>query len=353
MSHSDLSFLQKVNFSSMLIGQQLAAGPESFLSWRRAFYDELHSKLKDAPAGKILPMARIENLSKKEFLTRYYDKSQPVVFKEAAKNWPCCKKWSLDFFEKEYSNTDALMVEVEGLTGHTVNKKFDIMTIGDLIKDIRNDGDKYLRFSPIVNNYPALKSDVDFSWLESFVTPPAFGKAHYLFIGGKNSVTHLHSDQPCNLYVQISGRKKWTLMSMQDSALVYPQVTKTAYFKTEVDFRSPDFDRYPLLKKVNRYEVVLNPGDVLYVPPHFWHYIENLDDTISLAFRWSSLSAALKSSRLFTTLRILAQSPSVWKVSKYGKIDTNLIWAEANGTLKAVMDKLKNREKARSKLGSH
>src|SRR5262249_45618195 len=158
-------------------------------------------------------------------------------------------------------------------------------------------------------------------WLESLKAKQSIGNTFYLFVGGSGTVTHLHNDQPCNLFVQIHGRKKWTLFLPSDSALLRPRATKTAYFKCESRLDGPD----GLLEKAVRFEVVLEPGDVLYVPPHVWHHVENLTETIGLGYRFSSVAAAMRASPLFTFLRLCAQNPPFWKTRGYGKIDTNFI----------------------------
>src|SRR6185295_14128661 len=133
--------------------------------------------------------------------------------------WDCCRKWDLDYFSFRHGDNDILLVEAEGLTGHGTRQGYEILSVRDLIDNIRTGGDKYLRFSPLIQQLPSLEADLDLQWLSSMRPRLTFGNTFYLFIGGRNTVTHLHNDQPCNLFVQIHGRKKWTLYSVEHSAL--------------------------------------------------------------------------------------------------------------------------------------
>jgi len=155
----------------------------------------------------------------------------------------------------------------------------------------------------------------------------------------------LHNDQPCNLYVQIYGEKKWTLFYPEDSACLYPQVTNAAYVKSPVDIDSPDLEKFPLFASARAHVAHLRAGDVMYVPPHVWHQVENLTDTIAVGYRFSSLRAALKGSTIFSLIRLLSTNPPVWRTRKYGKIDTNLIWAHSAGKIKQVMQERDSRRK--------
>ena len=60
----------------------------------------------------------------------------------------------------------------------------------------------------------------------------------------------------------------------------------------------------------------LEPGDILYNPPFYWHQIKNLDKNIAIGFRWYSLSSMLKSSLTQTLLSLTASNPSISKAKK-------------------------------------
>lgn len=341
---------EKISFYSLLFLEQIF-GKSRFntkiQNQRRDFFNSLNEKLRSSPDGETKPVETRFDLTPAEFKKTYFKNSQPVVFRSAAKNWLCCQKWNLDFFKKKLGQKDVLLVDVDGLTSQKTENKYEILSVDDLVSNISDGGDKYLRFSPLLEQNPELAADLDLNWLNKLKSKWAIGNTYYLFMGGKKTVTHLHCDQPCNLFVQVYGKKKWTLISVDQSMLVYPQATQTAYFKSSADL-SADSENYPLLKKVTRWEVILEPGDVLYVPPHVWHHVENLTDTIGVGFRFSSFSAAFRSSGVFTFLRFCAQNPPMWKTRKYGKVDTNLIWADRNGNVTEVLNNLKNRQVKKS-----
>ena len=46
-------------------------------------------------------------------------------------------------------------------------------------------------------------------------------------------------------------------------------------FLLKVDFDNPDLDRFPRFSEIEGMEVAMEPGEVLYIPNYWWHYIES------------------------------------------------------------------------------
>lgn len=53
-----------------------------------------------------------------------------------------------------------------------------------------------------------------------------------------------------------------------------------------MDPKSPDLDRFPLFAQVRSVRCVLRAGEMLYIPPYFWHHIESLETSFSVSFWW-------------------------------------------------------------------
>lgn len=285
--------------------------------------------------GRTYPVPRERDLSLEDFKRRYLGRNEPVVLEGAAKDWACCRKWTPEHLSAACGDRDALLVDAEGLSTGKTEKGFELLTVSDLVANIRQGGDKYLRFSPLVQAVQELSEDLNLAWLRERRTRASFGNTYYLFLGGAGTTTSLHSDQPCNLYVQVFGEKRWTLYSTFDTPFMDPEA-ETGYVRCGA---SKD------LRCVDAYEVTLKPGDILYVPPHMWHSVENLSETIAVGYRFSSVTAALGASALLSLIRLISAKPPLWKTVKYGKRDTNLIWAHASGVLPEVEKALRERER--------
>jgi hypoxia-inducible factor 1-alpha inhibitor (HIF hydroxylase) len=46
----------------------------------------------------------------------------------------------------------------------------------------------------------------------------------------------------------------------------------------QVNFDSPDFKKFPKFRNITGVDAVVGPGDVLYIPNYWWHYIESERD---------------------------------------------------------------------------
>ena len=71
-----------------------------------------------------------------------------------------------------------------------------------------------------------------------------------------------------------------------------------------------------IFKKARGWRVVLEPGDILYNPPFFWHEVHNLDTTVGFGYRWFSFNEIIKSSLIKFILTITATNPSIRKAKK-------------------------------------
>ena len=341
-----LSLNEKLRFFLLLFLEQIlgkTSYKEKVQKFRESFFNDLKVKFDHLPSAGCGSVAERTSVDVDEFKNHFFKNSEPVVFREAAKEWPSCRKWDLNYFNEILGKKNVLLVDINGLTSKKTESGFEILPVADLVSNIKQGGEKYLRFSPLIQHDASLVQDLNLDWLGKLKSRWSIGVTYYLFMGGKNTVTHLHCDQPCNLFIQVYGRKKWTLISVDQSHMVYPQATQTAYFKSEADLGIPLNDKHSLINKVKKWEVTLEPGDVLYIPPHVWHYVENLSETIAVGYRFSSIPAAIRSSSMFTFLRFCAQNPPMWKTRKYGKVDTNLIWADANGNdVSEIIKKMKS-----------
>lgn len=105
------------------------------------------------------------------------------------------------------------------------------------------------------------------------------------WLGSRGSHSLCHYDTyGCNMVAQVKGRKRWSLFPPEDSCFLYPtrlpHEESTVF--TEVNIRRPDTTKFPDFTRARCYTVDLHPGDVLFVPRKWWHFVECLDTSISI-----------------------------------------------------------------------
>ena len=104
-----------------------------------------------------------------------------------------------------------------------------------------------------------------------------------MFIGLKGTGSSLHIDSfNANFWMlQVEGRKKWVFFHPDDVPLLYPtweRGTMDPNFPPLEDLRANP--KYHLFHRARQYEIILEPGEVLFVPAGTPHYVDNLTLTI-------------------------------------------------------------------------
>lgn len=132
-----------------------------------------------------------------------------------------------------------------------------------------------------------LKKDVSPDTLLYYMERDRVAAKQFMWISSAGMITHTHFDQDYNVFVQLLGRKRFTLWtpSQHEVMYVYPRV-HPLWHKSRVNYQDVDVVRFPAFTRARAVQMELEPGDVLYVPPYTWHYVETLTPSVSLS-TWS------------------------------------------------------------------
>ncbi|WP_409567767.1 cupin-like domain-containing protein [Rugamonas sp. DEMB1] len=110
--------------------------------------------------------------------------------------------------------------------------------------------------------------------------PPRF------WLGPAGTVTPLHCDYDDNIFAQIWGTKRIFLSPPHHDEFLYPREANAILFGSPVDPEAPDFEKFPLARQALMIEVIVNPGDLLYVPAGWYHQVRALTFSLS-SNRWA------------------------------------------------------------------
>jgi lysine-specific demethylase 8 len=248
----------------------------------------------------------------------------PLVFRGAAKNWPAIKKWTKEFFRNNYGNTPVTIIDNPGLVDKEQKNVFVKTTFEGYFKEAEKDRSKYLRFSRVLDNNPVLLQDLDLNWLRQFKSKMSVGDQTFLFIGEGDTKTPMHCALSHTIFIQIKGKKRWIITPPNERFLIDPVAGRYLYFYTNADINNPNDPNFPLIPYVKKYDVVLEEGDVLWLPSYFWHHVENLTPTIGVAFKYQNLVESWRITRVQMLLNFLATKPTIvwsWLYNKIYKQD--------------------------------
>ncbi|CAH0262635.1 hypothetical protein SRABI118_03263 [Massilia sp. Bi118] len=110
--------------------------------------------------------------------------------------------------------------------------------------------------------------------------PPRF------WLGPARTVTPLHCDYDDNIFAQIWGSKRIFLAPPHHDEYLYTREANPVLFGSPFDPEAPDFDAFPLARQAAVVDVVVQPGDMLYVPAGWYHQVRALSFSLS-SNRWA------------------------------------------------------------------
>lgn len=250
-------------------------------------------------AGEVLPLPEWDwkDGDLEDFARTYRDVHRPVVFRGLLHRHPHFREWDFEAFVRTYAKERVVLCcpVKDGYDG----------TVAEL--DIPG---VYLHNSErLLSRYPELLRDAGFDLIPRTVAQGIrFTGVVQLFVGRANTGSWWHCANGLNFFACLTGRKRWQFIDSSQSPLLNPRTgggargtyfwsdsgAETAAFRQAAELAGAEADVEDWVLQAaagcRRWEVVLEPGDLLFNPPFMWHQVENLDDaTIGMATRWFDL----------------------------------------------------------------
>ncbi|MQL93586.1 hypothetical protein Taro_026244 [Colocasia esculenta] len=191
--------------------------------------------------GKSQIVERQGSLSMERFLCDYFLRGIPVILTGCIDHWPARARWKDIQYLKGIAGDRTVPVEV---------------------------GKNYLCDE----------------WKQELITFSQF-------------LERIHSTERCiadltylaqhPLFDQVVGRKYIRLYSASVSGELYPCEETMLKNSSQVDLDDLDLKKFPKVQDLEFVDCVLEEGEMLYVPPKWWHYVRSLTTSFSVSFWWS------------------------------------------------------------------
>ncbi|MEZ6092354.1 MAG: cupin-like domain-containing protein [Pirellulaceae bacterium] len=228
-----------------------------------------------------------EQIDPQTFLKEHIRANRPVLLRDMMRNWGAMDRWNLEFFRDLQTKSTVHIEQGNVMQGSTGFHKTDFSQfIQRLIEEPDIDlsegssSKPYLSVFRIFDEFPQLRRDVDFSLLNQF----KLKHSAVAWLGPAGTVTGYHIDWGDNILAQVHGRKCVHLASPDETSKMYvSRKFDQGTTISEVDLENYDRDRFPRFAEVNHHQIILNPGEMLFIPRGWWHHVRSLDKSISVS----------------------------------------------------------------------
>jgi len=286
------------------------------------------------------------------------DGTTPFVVRQAAETWPALSKWSDHYLSELAGHLDVPVHPTHDYRGGASQREEEETSnikLAELLVQLAagSEGERsYARETRILTQVPQLRADIERPALliesEPHAPPRTGSFEASAWIGPAQTMAQLHWDPEHNLFVQIRGRKIFTvappstirsaypvqfsinelagrpffrdrpelmnkLQSAKDASRSAASVDRTAMLRRalagalsirdysnlcdflldvnnfHVDAEMPELDRHPMFAMVQRRQLIIAPGDMIFIPRFWLHAVRSLD--LSISINWFFLQS--------------------------------------------------------------
>uniref|UniRef100_A0ACD6AJF7 Uncharacterized protein n=1 Tax=Avena sativa TaxID=4498 RepID=A0ACD6AJF7_AVESA len=250
---------------------------------------DLADVLKVLPV-KSLSCKQIERrtcISLEAFIHDFFLRESPVILSGCIDHWPARTKWKDIKYLERIAGDRTVPVEV-GKNYVSNEWRQDLITFSQFLERMWSPDCSanltYLAQHQLFDQIKELREDIvvpDYCYAGG-------GELQSLnaWFGPHGTVTPLHHDPHHNLFAQVLGRKYIRLYHASISEDLYPHMETMLRNTSQVDLDNIDVNEFPRTEGLEFMDSILEEGDLLYIPPKWWHYVRSLSISFSVSFWW-------------------------------------------------------------------
>jgi hypothetical protein len=258
-----------------------------------------------------------------QLLKPHYAAQAPVILRQAATRQKAFHLWNdLKYLEHQVGEETPVQVEIgpsygEGVVKSTIRfgdyiqyvqlvEKQLIMQANDSISTRSAASSYELVYMAQHEMIPILSEDITLPYLCYSTKYDGLGHgklySSLFWFGPSGCKSSLHYDPCDNVLMQFVGRKKVILYPPQPGAKLgrgfqHKGSNKDWYYSgtgfgqqyntSPVDVECPDLNKHPLFRQAPPGQVgLLFPGDILFIPKKWWHFLRAIDTSVSVNVWW-------------------------------------------------------------------
>jgi ribosomal protein L16 Arg81 hydroxylase len=233
------------------------------------------------------PIEQRSDLQAEEFVEEYLRKNKPVVLKGAAPYWR--ERWTPQGLKEQFG-TRKIVVETGETFVHDKTQK--TMPLAELVDFVLRDSLEFrVRSMSFLSQVPELQNEFqEHSQFESYLRGVGGPKRAFWIVPNGNATLLHHDTFFDNLNVQIFGRKQFILMPPSSYKSLYVHL----FSESPLDPRQVSRDEFPRFAGVDLSEAVVEPGDVIFIPQFWWHFVASLGICINVNSWVKATTGAVK-----------------------------------------------------------
>lgn len=236
------------------------------------------------PTLQLAEIDRVSTISKEDFIANYVRKQKPVVIEKLTQDWPAYTKWNLQYIKSVAADKIVPLYDDRPVSHlDKFNEAHAQMKMSDYVDLLESKPTNYRIFLyNLMKEVPSLAKD--FRWPD--IGLRLIRQLPMLFFGGENAKVFIHFDIDYSniLHFHFHGKKRCVLFAPDQTPFLY-KVPHALISREDIDFDSPDFEKFPALKQAKGYVTNLEHGEMLYMPEGYWHYMKYLTPGFSISLR--------------------------------------------------------------------
>ena len=248
--------------------------------------------VRDASTTPEIPFLKCPSIE--VFHQNHFVKRQPAILSDCMTHWPALKKWSNPQYLIKVAGERLVPIEI-GMHYTDDDWSQDLVKLEDFIRrhflsEAVIDRKEYLAQHSLFDQIPDLKKDIsipDYCCLTDDETSSTELQVDVkAWLGPSGTISPMHHDPKHNLLCQVFGHKRIILAAPEDTPSLYPHEDQMLFNTSQIDAENLDFEAFPLTRSVKFFTITLFAGEMLYIPPTWWHYVRSLDKSFSVSFWW-------------------------------------------------------------------